>query len=401
MTSGIREKHYPALDGLRGIAALMVVAHHSAFSYVLINTFDKAWHRATSLLWVGVDLFFVLSGFLITNILLETRESPNYFRAFYGRRLLRIFPLYYAFLFGLYYLIPAFGIQLSHNLINTQIWQWTYTSNIYVAFHPWPDMNINHLWTLAIEEQFYLLWPLFVLFAGERYLKKGVILVLVLMPLFRYACLAAGLPTNFIFTFTFCRMDGLLLGALISIALREGVLEKITTSLQLSRIRLLDWSVGGIVTVFVAVYCFFLRNDQFQFNTLTWPPFAQCIGTTLISLPLAYAVMRGISPTTNFLQRSMSLKYLRSIGKYSYALYVLHAPICLWVGAHMPSPSFLEHLPPEWSFAHSLYIIIIQFTLSILAAVISWHVLEKHFLKFKKYFPYRTNQTKLRIIMPQ
>lgn len=76
------------------------------------------------------------------------------------------------------------------------------------------------------------------------------------------------------------------------------------------------------------------------------------------------------------------------IGKYSYALYVLHAPICLWVGWHFPIPNFLQNLPPPWSFAHSLYIIIIQFVLSIAAAVVSWNLLEKHFLKLKKYFPY-------------
>jgi peptidoglycan/LPS O-acetylase OafA/YrhL len=88
------------------------------------------------------------------------------------------------------------------------------------------------------------------------------------------------------------------------------------------------------------------------------------------------------------LQKVMSLKYLRMIGKYSYALYVLHAPICLWVGWHFPIPNFLQNLPPPWSFAHSLYIIIIQFVLSIAAAVVSWNLLEKHFLKLKKYFPY-------------
>jgi peptidoglycan/LPS O-acetylase OafA/YrhL len=122
-TTSIREKHFPALDGLRGLAALMVVAYHSPFSYYLTNFFDKAWFRTTSSLWVGVDLFFVLSGFLITNILLDTRTSPKYFRAFYGRRILRIFPLYYAFLIVFYLLMPALGFTLSSAEIKSEPWQ--------------------------------------------------------------------------------------------------------------------------------------------------------------------------------------------------------------------------------------------------------------------------------------
>ncbi|HEY3876712.1 MAG TPA: acyltransferase, partial [Candidatus Kapabacteria bacterium] len=100
------EKRFPALDGLRGVAALMVVAHHSAFNYWLTNFFDKVYYRTTGLLWIGVDLFFVLSGFLITNILLENRRSTHYFRGFYGRRFVRIFPLYYTFLAVLYFVVP-------------------------------------------------------------------------------------------------------------------------------------------------------------------------------------------------------------------------------------------------------------------------------------------------------
>jgi peptidoglycan/LPS O-acetylase OafA/YrhL len=390
-----RDRHFPALDGLRGIAALMVVAHHSAFTYFLTNTFDKAYLRATGLLWVGVDLFFVLSGFLITNILLDTRKSPNYFRAFYGRRFVRIFPLYYAFLAVFYLLLPAFGIKLTIAEIQAQPWQWTYTANIYDGFHLWPGQNIGHFWTLGIEEQFYLLWPLMVLFSSERYLKRGVIVVFLAIPLLRALCLSAGLSVNFINTFTLCHMDGLLLGALISIAFREGIIEKITSPEYNSILKRFDWGVGGVVLGFILVYCLILRNDQFTLNILTWPPFLQCIGTTIISLPLAYGVMRAVCSDINSLQKVMSLKYLRMIGKYSYALYVLHAPICLWVGWHFPVPNFLQNLPPLWSFLHSLYIIFVQFTLSIIAAVISWNLLEKHFLKLKKYFPYRASKTSM------
>ncbi len=388
-TVSIREKHFPALDGLRGLAALMVVAHHSAFTYWHFNTFDKAYVRATGLLWVGVDLFFVLSGFLITNILLDTRESRNYFQTFYGRRAVRIFPLYYTFLAVLYFVIPALGFHLSDGIVKSEIWQWTYTANIYDSFNPGPDLNISQFWTLGIEEQFYLLWPLIVLFTKERHLKRGIIYVLLSIPLFRALCLAAGLSIHFIYSFTLCHMDGLLLGAIISLYYRAGWIQKISSHSYRSILAFFDWSIAGLIFTFIVIYCFFLGNHQFVFNIVTWPIPAQCAGITIISLPLAYAVMRAISPGSNMLQKVMNLKYLRMIGKYSYALYVLHSPICLWAGWHFPVPAFLEMLPTEWSFLRSLYIITIQFTLSIVAAVISWNILEKHFLKLKKYFPYQ------------
>ncbi len=391
--ASIGEKYFPALDGLRGLAALMVVAHHSASSYWLTNNFDKAYLRATSLLWVGVDLFFVLSGFLITNILLDTRKSPNYFRAFYGRRFVRIFPLYYVFLAVFYILLPALGVRLSPLELHAEVWQWTYTANIYDGFYSWPGANIGHFWTLGIEEQFYFLWPLAVFFTNDRYLKPGIIAVFLSLPLLRALFLGVDLSAQFINTFTFCHMDGLLLGALISIAFREGFIQKITSYHAI--IKKFDWAIGGSVFAFILVYGFILRNDQFSLYILTWPSWLQCTGTTIISLPLAYAVLRAVSPTTNILQRVMSLQSLRSIGKYSYALYVLHAPICVWSGAHFPVPSYLQNLPPAWSFMHSLYIIIVQFTLSIIAAIVSWNVLEKHFLKLKKYFPYHPSATSI------
>ncbi|HWF44152.1 MAG TPA: acyltransferase [Candidatus Kapabacteria bacterium] len=384
----IRDKHYPALDGLRGIAALMVVAHHSAFSYGMTGFFDKAYLRATSLLWVGVDLFFVLSGFLITNILLETKHSPNYFRTFYARRFLRIFPLYYAFLAVLYFLVPLLGSPLPESLTSVQAWQWTYTSNIYVGFHGWSNQNINHLWSLSIEEQFYLVWPLLVLILREQNLKEAIVGLLLFLPFIRSVCLSIGLPAYFITSFTLCRMDGLLLGALISLMLREGLLEKIRLP-QFSRIlKRLDWTVTILVAAFIVVYCI-LRNDQFLFNALTWPWYGQCIGFSLVSLPLAYIVFRSIADGPSRLKRILEARPLRAVGKYSYALYLLHAPIVFWAGAHFPVPNVLKSLPPQWSFLHSIYIIFVQFTLSIFAAILSWHIIEKHFLKLKKYFRYR------------
>ncbi|MFI5202148.1 MAG: acyltransferase family protein, partial [Candidatus Kapaibacterium sp.] len=348
----IRETHFSALDGLRGLAALMIVAHHSALSYSMTNAFDKAYLRATSPLWIGVDLFFVLSGFLITNILLDTRRSSNYFRAFYGRRFVRIFPLYYSYLIAFFILLPALGITLSPDVIRMQAWEWTYTANIYNGFHIFQDANIEHFWTLAIEEQFYLLWPLIIFYTSEKHLKRGVIAVFLFLPPLRWACFEAGLSQAFIYNFTVTHSDGLILGGLISIVFREGMVDKLTSDANQSKIRVLDRIVVGMFLVISVGYYFVLGNHQFVFNMSTWPLSGQCIGITLISLPMAYLVLRAVSPIPNLLQRAVSMKYLRSIGKYSYALYVLHAPICHWVGTSFPTPSFLENSPGTWSFVH-------------------------------------------------
>ncbi len=370
----------------------MVVAHHSAVSYQLSNTFDKAFLRGTSMLWVGVDLFFVLSGFLITNILLETRDSSQYFKAFYGRRFLRIFPLYYGFLIVLYVLLPLLGTPLTLGLKTVEPWEWSYTANIYAGFHQGPDLNINHFWTLSIEEQFYLIWPLVVLLIKkERSLAIGVGITILLLPLLRGLFLISGFSSDFIYTFTLCHMDGLLMGAFLSLLYRSPAFTTLTA--RHSSLKTLDRILIGIISFLFLVYCGFVGNHEFVFSFSEWSKFMQCISIGLLSLPFAYIVFRSICSDNNIFQRITNVGFMRSAGKYSYALYVLHVPVCYWVGAHFPVPAAIQSLPQGWSFVHSIYIISVDFILSLLSAILSWHVYEKHFLKLKKYFPYHTTKS--------
>src|SRR5262245_16358318 len=148
--------HYPGLDGLRGIAILLVILYHN-FGFIPFLNYG----------WLGVDLFFVLSGFLITEILLKTRTTTNYFKNFYTRRVLRIFPLYYLCLIlviVIFPLIKNFPYDLSFYREN-QVWFWFYLQNWMLIFKQWNDSAIllNHFWSLAVEEQFYIVWPLLVL----------------------------------------------------------------------------------------------------------------------------------------------------------------------------------------------------------------------------------------------
>jgi peptidoglycan/LPS O-acetylase OafA/YrhL len=149
--------HLAPLDGLRGVAVLLVMVCHFGPELPVATRGANALARVLSAGWVGVDLFFVLSGFLITRILLAARGSPGYFTNFYARRVLRIFPLYYATLLMVFVVLPWLGVTAAPEpAASHQAWLWTYTSNLLVArlrsfVFLTPAANLNHFWSLAIE----------------------------------------------------------------------------------------------------------------------------------------------------------------------------------------------------------------------------------------------------------
>jgi peptidoglycan/LPS O-acetylase OafA/YrhL len=159
----------PALDGVRGLAALLVMIFHFGRAEVPGRGAAAVGFFA-QFGWGGVDLFFVLSGFLICGILLDTRDRPGFLRTFYTRRALRIFPLYFAFL-AAYIFVIAPRLPGASDIEVRQRWLWLYVSNFDVAAHGWYSgggSHANHLWSLAIEEQFYLLAPFAVLALSRR-----------------------------------------------------------------------------------------------------------------------------------------------------------------------------------------------------------------------------------------
>ena len=149
-----RRSHIPALDGLRGIAVLTVMWLHFVFLVPRTGGERLFWNLSETG-WIGVDLFFVLSGFLITGILYDAKGGPHYFRNFYMRRSLRIFPLYYAFLILIFAVMPLLRASGADH-VGKQLWMWTYLSNVLFARVGWEGMpaHTTHLWSLAIEEQF-------------------------------------------------------------------------------------------------------------------------------------------------------------------------------------------------------------------------------------------------------
>src|SRR5579884_1024639 len=212
------DRRLPGLDALRGVAILVVMLHHS----VQIVPLPRLQNVAAAG-WLGVDLFFVLSGFLITGILLDARDDRRYFRNFYMRRVLRIFPLYYGVLAA--NLLLVLTLPHLHRFLHLHAWLWTYTTNIKIAIaneYPFAigRMRLDHFWTLAVEEHFYLLWPLLVWALNRRALAVVCCLILVASPLLRWAI---STPGHMVapYVLTPCRMDSLAAGALGAILARR------------------------------------------------------------------------------------------------------------------------------------------------------------------------------------
>ena len=175
------QRHIPVLDGIRGLAIIMVLIAH--FTTILENYLKEFFPVAGPVFTkvalsglMGVDLFFVLSGFLITGILLDTKDTNEFFKNFYARRFLRIFPLYYGVLFILFCILPKIITfdTAANEMAGHQWWLWAYLTNF--PGHPaWDNsalFKLGHFWSLAVEDHFYFVWPFVVYFVSNRLLKK-------------------------------------------------------------------------------------------------------------------------------------------------------------------------------------------------------------------------------------
>jgi peptidoglycan/LPS O-acetylase OafA/YrhL len=311
-------RHIPELDGLRGIAILTVIIYH--FQIHGEHGLQRAIHTATSLGWAGVDLFFALSGFLITGILLDTERGPGMFRRFYARRCLRILPLYYAALIFWFWADPAIwgGQQVPGG---EQLWYWLHLSNWRTAYFPVTYPAVTHFWSLAIEEQFYLFWPLVVLLCPRRTALWTAIGLIAASVVFR------NLPgvqetsreySNFLYRLTPSRMDTLLVGALAAIAYREP---------RFRRFAERRWLWVAAVGAAIASACLIAAGSASAFSE--W---MTRFGYTGIALFCAAMVVGAALHTGSAapLQKLLRSPVLRGYGKYSYCLYVIHAPILIW-----------------------------------------------------------------------
>jgi peptidoglycan/LPS O-acetylase OafA/YrhL len=371
--SGLIESRIPALDGLRGVAILLVLLlHFGPYAPVLhppTSLVDRLYFRISGTGWTGVDLFFVLSGYLITGILFDTKGSKHYFRQFYARRVLRIFPLYYAALIIFLVIVPwPHNLEwVVKELRGDAVWYWTYLYNFKVAVTGFlPSSALGHFWSLAVEEQFYLVWPIVVLWLGRKHLLLACVVAVVAALACRLALSFSGyvvLPD----VWTPARMDALAIGAFIA------VMARLPGGLAIMR----RWA-GPIAVAAGLPLAVLLRYNIALFT----------VGHTLVSLFFgAILVLSLTASSSSAFGRIMASPVLRFFGAYSYALYVFHQPLRYF------RPVFsLDFVPTVFGSQLPAYLLwlVISIGATVAVALLSWHVLEKQFLKMKKFFPYHS-----------
>lgn len=372
----------PELDGLRGIAVFAVMIYHfSIVERVTTLGIDTVYYKLARMGWIGVDLFFVLSGFLITGILLEARDSSrHYFRSFYLRRVLRIFPLYYAYLATFFLVLPlgatlVFGEQQLAQLAELQkhqLWMWLYASNLYTFLQgAHTGLATSHFWSLAIEEQFYLIWPLVVLALSRGTLQRSCIVLIAAAFVVRVGLHLADFAPNSIYAFTPARMDTLLSGALLAILVRSSIEPAVLT-------RAARWMLCSCAPIAFAILWFGGQDAVEHVAIYT-------VGYTLLCACFASVILFAVlGPTSSWYTRILRSRFLLVLGAYSYGLYVLHVIVRAVLVRAVGKPFAIGGTQLPWQLGFLLLCTAVTAVL----ALLSWHVLEKRFLNLKKYFPY-------------
>jgi peptidoglycan/LPS O-acetylase OafA/YrhL len=351
-------RYIPELDGVRAVAVTLVllfhcviVPEHGVVAAILRHILSKGW--------VGVDLFFVLSGYLIVSILLRAKSRPHYFRNFYARRFLRISPLYYA--------VIAIVVSYAHWFPAGTLhpfWPYlTYTTNLWVVFGGRAQFGpLAHTWTLAVEEQFYLLFPILVFRLEKTRLRHLLWAALALLLGVRALANAYG-SDGFALAANICRFDGLALGALIAIEF-DGRTE--ISDLAVRRLRLAAFSLAALT-----VLLWLTR----QYDSV----FVNVGSLTIINLTEAAFVCVVLVAPGRQLSHLLRLPAAVGIGRISYGIYLIHYPILKIVEVQAGT-----RLADSW--LRTLVVATTSIGATLVVAVFSWFGFERPILRLKKWF---------------
>jgi peptidoglycan/LPS O-acetylase OafA/YrhL len=344
--SKISQSRVPQLDAVRGIAILLVMLVNTSEKYPVLHL-----QRFVTNGWMGVDLFFALSGFLITGILLDTKQSPHYFRNFYARRVLRILPLYYSVLVFMFVVVPLLRPADAHSVFERASPWWSFPlflQNFLVARSTLAAGPLGTSWSLAIEEQFYLLWPLVVRYSPVNLLRRiATILILLSPPLTFY------LSNRQVYTYSnvFCRQVGLMAGALLALLLRSGDFAPA------------KYLKPAWVLFLVTLTLTFVSEER----GTRWLTFS------LVALAATSFIFLALHSEQRWLQAILRNRFLIYTGTISYGLYLLHKiPSDLAQSLHFDR--------------HPLLLMPFIFGASYALAALSWNFLEKPCLRQKIFF---------------
>jgi peptidoglycan/LPS O-acetylase OafA/YrhL len=368
----------PELDGLRGLAILLVLichylgnATHAPLGFVLDHIFT-----VMSVGWSGVDLFFVLSGFLIGGILLDSRNSPSFFRTFYIRRVHRILPIYYLWIFLYIVLItfiafvlrqtialPPDDVHISPRDLTSVPHYLTFTQNIFYSPTPFEWIWFTVTWSLAIEEQFYLIAPPLIRFLSRKLLIIILIASVVLAPVLRYVFFKHFPSLDHFYQFGMpCRSDALSLGILTAVAWRWVPFRRYLSARPHLLPRIVIYLGVGIVALL-----WWLARPA---NSVTLT-----IGYSLLAFFYVALLILVLSQTSCWPARLMRARWLGKLGGISYCVYLIHLTI------NQLAHRIILHAEPRIYDWRGVLVTICSLILTLSVATISWRFLEKPLIR--------------------